>query len=158
MGERGCGGQGVGWGDQPDWSPGSESCVSRQVSLGLGFPIWNVGVFDETENSAGGKVFGLLRLVSPRVGLEALIRLYRACCLPGGQSERVRLQGHSLGHPSSGPCGPCPELPAGPEAAEEPNPPLHLPQFPTSVCFIHTVYSLHRALTLSPYTMLGATP
>lgn len=40
----------------------------------------------------GGKVFGLTHLVSPRVGLEALIRLYGTCCLPGGQCERVTLQ------------------------------------------------------------------
>lgn len=117
---------------------------------GLGFPTWNVGVFDETENSAGGKVFGLLRLVSPHSG-------------PGGPDPA--LQGLwpakrpvSEGHPSPGPCGPCPELPAGSEAAEEPKPFLLLPQFPTSVCFINTVYSLHRALTLTPYIMPRATP
>lgn len=59
---------------------------------------------------------------------------------------------------SPGACGPCPNLPAGFEASEEPKPFLSSPNLLFPVCFINTVYSLHRVLTLSLHTMLRTTP
>lgn len=126
-------GGGLEWGDQPDWSPGSESGVSHQVSVGLGFPIWNVGVFDETENSAGGKVFGVASPGNPSD------RLYRTCCLPGGQTEGVTLQGHSLGHPSPGPVALALSCLLVLRLQRNLNPPPLLPELPTCVGFTHSL-------------------
>lgn len=74
-----------------------EAWASRQLALGLGFPIWNVGEFDETGNSRGkGLMLEILMEkgpgaaqpgLHPRVGpggSDLALQLASACCLPGG--------------------------------------------------------------------------
>lgn len=68
--------------------------MSLQVSLALGFPIWDVGVFDETGHSEVRADAGILegeglRVVlpgtpAPRVALQKA----SARCLPGGSCSR----------------------------------------------------------------------
>lgn len=59
--------------------------------------------------------------------------------------------------PSPGACGSCLAMPTGSEATEEPKPLLLAPQTSPAICFVNTVYGLHRALTPSPHPMLGTT-
>ena len=59
---------------------------------------------------------------------------------------------------SPGAHGPCLNLPAGFKASEEPKPFPSSPNLLFPVCFINTVYSLHRVLTLSLHIMLRTTP
>lgn len=73
------------------------------------------------------------------------------------RSEKGMRRGRAMAT-SPGACGPCPNLPAGFESSEEPKPFLSSPNLPFPVCFINTVYSLHRVLTLSLHTMLRTTP